>query len=71
MDRYGCHNRPPLAASFVAQDGYRMVRDGYGQPSQVPVYKDIQHHLSTDCRYVPPRGIPDPKCDGCRWRIAP
>jgi hypothetical protein len=65
MNHYGCHNqpRPTPATSYIGQAGWRDMRDQFGAPVRSPVFVDIPHQLSTDCRFD--RSASDVKCSGC------
>lgn len=62
---YGCHNRPRPTAetSYVAQAGFKIVRDGFDAPWRVPALVTIKHTLSTNCRYD--LSAADQRCAGC------
>lgn len=64
---YGCHNKPrPVAGAVThqAQAGWAVFRDGYNRPCPVPVYIDIKHVMSTECRYD--ASAKDARCTGCQ-----
>jgi hypothetical protein len=66
-EKYGCHNRPDKAPPYLAQDGYECEEPtNRGFYSRLARYVEVQHVMSTDCRYDK-RGA-DAKCDGCRHR---
>jgi hypothetical protein len=60
----GCHNRGPFAASYVVQEGWTTIFHGFFNVQRKPVWKKVEHVLSTDCRYsiLTPN---DPGCTGC------
>lgn len=63
---YGCHNLPrPVrgVSSYVAQTGWRMMRDGFGNPCPVPVYGDIKFDMSEPCKYD--KQDTDKRCRNC------
>lgn len=65
---YGCHNKPrPIAGGIthVAQSGWTDSRlDFRGNICRQPVYIDIKHTMSTECRYD--KQANDPRCAGCK-----
>lgn len=65
---YGCHNKPrPIAGGIthVAQNGWTESRlDFRGNIRRSPVYIDIKHTMSTECRYD--AAAKDPGCAGCQ-----
>lgn len=68
MTPYGCHNRAPFEDTLVVQDGRSMMRDGFGQPCPVPVFKDIPFRGRRECVYTTSDlGKVDARCNGCRW----
>lgn len=65
-DLYGCHNKPlpTTGKTYVAQSGWsETFRDGFGAPCRVPVYVDVPHVMSTECRYD--ASATDRMCAGC------
>jgi hypothetical protein len=65
---YGCHNQPrPVAGTNThqAQAGWsKTIRDDRGNPHRHPIMMDIEHVMSTDCRYD--ASTTDPRCSGCK-----
>ena len=62
---YGCHSRPrpTLATSYVTQAGWRETVIGADGPVRFPVYAEVKHVMSTDCRYD--AAATDRQCAGC------
>ncbi len=65
---YACHDLPREARTYIAQDGWENMRDGYGNPCRVPRLVDVPHAMSTNCRYD--RAHDDSRCAGCRSKGA-
>jgi hypothetical protein len=63
MTRHGCYNLPREVPTYVAQDGWNVIRDGLGNPHRIPRHIDVPHAMSTDCRYD--KAQTDSKCAGC------
>lgn len=60
---YACHNRPPYAESFPAQDGWTQK----GTRSMVL----IPFRMAQECIYQANDKLDDPQCVGCRWKDPP
>lgn len=63
---YGCHNRAEYRAGYKVQDGHFAAgRERIDRMDWVP------HRLTRDCQYTKTElGRVDPKCVGCKWRVA-
>lgn len=64
---YGCNNlqRPTVKTSHVGQAGWSGIfRDGLGNPCRTPIYVEIKHVMSTDCKYD--KAGTDAGCVGCK-----
>jgi hypothetical protein len=63
---YGCYDkpRPTPDTSYVAQTSFEIQRDGFGAPSRMPVFIDVKHTMSTNCRYD--KWQTDDRCRGCK-----
>lgn len=59
---HGCHNRPPMRASYPALNG-----KSYLQPFSRAAYKVVMvpYRNTTDCQYTK-HNPTDPGCTGCR-----
>jgi hypothetical protein len=62
---YGCHSRPRPTpeTSYVTQTGWSETVTSALVPVRFPVYAEIKHSMSTDCRYD--KKATDRQCAGC------
>jgi hypothetical protein len=63
---YGCHNRAPFKASYIAPDRIYDAQPGPLPNSYRSVQTAIPHAMSTDCRYD--MSLTDKKCADCIHR---
>ena len=61
MTKYGCHNRPPMRASYPALNGKSLLL-----PFKHAAYKLVMvpHRNTTDCQYTK-QNTTDDGCTGC------
>lgn len=62
---YGCHSkpRPTSDTGYVTQTGWSEAVQGMTGPVRFPVYAEVKHVMSTDCRYD--QQATDRQCAGC------
>lgn len=69
--RNGCHNRPPLGASRVVQNGWAHLPGVDLLHPRVEALAVVPHAMTVDCQYTHSEaGRVDQGCAGCRWRAA-
>ena len=59
--RYGCYNRRPFKAGYMAPDGYAL---GSHRDTREVQLTYVPHTMSMECHH--PAG--DPLCGDCKWQ---
>jgi hypothetical protein len=67
---YGCHDRPPLGAPRIVQDGWHnLPQHAVSTLPRTPRMVEVPHAMETGCQYTTsPAGPTDPRCAGCAWK---